>query len=78
MLKILNVSNKLSLKQVSEKLKPFLENRSTVFEFRVLRLKVQHFHTKLPSQKAVSRQIEWGVQNGPITKNSFPLITLLF
>ena len=79
MLKILNVFNKLSLKQVSEKPKPFLENRSTVFEFRVLRLKVQHFRTKLSSQKAVLRQIEWGVQNGPITKNRvLPLITLFF
>ena len=31
----------------------------------VLRLKMQHFHTKLPSQKkSILRQIRWGVQNG--------------
>ena len=32
-------------------------------------MKVQNFHTKLPCQKPMLRQIEWGVQNGPITKN---------
>ena len=33
----------------------------------------------LPCQKSVLRQIEWGVQNGPITKNEVLLvITLIF
>ena len=32
-------------------------------------MKGQHFHTKLSCQKPILRQIEWGVQIGPITKN---------
>ena len=38
---------------------------------RVLRLKMQHFHTKLLCQKSMLRQIKWGVQNGPITNTEF-------
>ena len=42
-------------------------------------MKAQHFYTKLPCQKLMLRQIEWGVQIGPITKNALlPLITLFF
>ena len=37
--------------------------------FNVRRLKMQHFHAKLPFQKPMMRQIEWGVQNETITKN---------
>ena len=29
------------------------------------------FHAKLPYQKPMLRQIEWWIQNGPTTKNSF-------
>ena len=36
-------------------------------------MKAQHFHTILPCQKQMLRQIEWGVQNGPIKKNG-PLL----
>ena len=35
----------------------------------VLRMKAQHSHTKLPCQKPMLRQIEWGVQNKPVRKN---------
>ena len=72
----LKVFNTLTLKQFSEKCKPFLKNLSTVF-FKVLRLITQHFHTKLLCQKPMLRQIEWGVQNEPITKNGV-LPELLF
>ena len=42
-------------------------------------MKAQHFHTKLPYQKLMLRQIEWGVQNGPITMNGvLPAITSFF
>ena len=34
-------------------------------------MNVEHFHTKLPSQRPMLRQIEWVVQNVPITKNGF-------
>ena len=34
---------------------------------------------KIPSQKPMLRQIEWGVQNEPITKNTvLPVSTLIF
>ena len=41
---------------------------------------MHHFHiNKLPYQKPVLRQIEWLVQNGPITKNKgLPVTTLFF
>ena len=40
---------------------------------------MHHFHTKLPYQKPMLRQVEWRVQNGPVTKNEFlPVTTLLF
>ena len=43
-----------------------------------IRLKMQHFNAKLSSQNAMLREVEWGVQNGPITKNGFlPVTTLL-
>ena len=36
------------------------------------------FHTKLPFQKPMLRQIEWGVQNWPITKEGvLPVATLV-
>ena len=42
-------------------------------------LVVSNFHTKLPCQKAMLRQKEWRVQNGPITKNRIlPGTTLFF
>ena len=42
-------------------------------------MKTQHFHTKLLSKKPMLRQIEWVVQDGPITKNGgLPLTALFF
>ena len=38
-------------------------------------LLTQHFHTKMPYQKPMLRQIEWRLQNGPITKNGVLLVT---
>ena len=42
-----------------------------------LRLKKHHFHTKLPYQKPMLRQMEWWVQNWPITKNEVLTVTTL-
>ena len=47
----------------------FSKNWSTVFKLKVLRLQTQHFHAKLPCQKSMLGQIEWGIQNRPITKS---------
>ena len=42
-------------------------------------MKTHHFHTKLPHQKPMIRQIEWWLQNGPIKKNGdLPVTTLFF
>ena len=42
-------------------------------------MKVQHYHTKLPCQQLMLRQIEWVVKDGPFTKNGLlPLTTLFF
>ena len=41
-------------------------------------MKAHHFHTKLPCQKPMLRQIEWGIQNRPITKNELLPLTASF
>ena len=61
----------------------FLKNASPFPEYRFFswnrRLKMQHFHTKLLSQKAILRQVKWGIQNEPITKNGvLPVTTFIF
>ena len=43
------------------------------------RLKAHHFHSKLLSQKPVLRQIEWRLQNRPMTKSGvLPVTVLIF
>ena len=39
---------------------------------------MQYFNTKLPCQKSMLTQIEWGVQNGPSTKNGDLPATVYF
>ena len=41
-------------------------------------MKTHHFHTKLPYQKPMLRQINWWLQNGPITKNGVLTVATLF
>ena len=60
MFSILQLWNKFS-----ERWQAFSKSWNTVFKVR--RLKMQHFHGKLPCQKPMLRQIEWEVQNGTIT-----------
>ena len=43
-----------------------------------MRLKMHYFHTKLPFQKPMLRQIEWWVQNGPMATNGVLPVTTLF
>ena len=45
---------------------------------KAITLKTHHFHTKLPYQKPMLRQIEWWVQNGPITRNGVLLVINLY
>ena len=60
----------------------FLENENhfqkTGVPLKALRLKTSHFHTKLPCQKPMLRQIKWWLQNGPIIKNGVLPVTTLF
>ena len=49
------------------------------FLLKVLQLKSQHFHIRLPLQMPMLRQIEWGLQNGPTVESGIsPLTTLFF
>ena len=76
---ILNVFNTLTLKQIFWRKKTFSKNWGTVFQLKALRLKTHNFHTNLSYQKPMLKQIEWWVQNGPITKNRvLPVTTLVF
>ena len=48
------------------------------FKLKALRLKTYHFHAKLPYPNPMFKQIEWWVQNEPITKNGLLPVTALF
>ena len=73
---ILNDFNTLTLKQIFWKTKTFF--KKLVYRFLVESTKIDYFHTKLPYQKPMLRQIEWWVQNGPIAKNRVLPVTILF
>ena len=61
-----------------KKRKLFSKNLSTIFQFKVLSLKMEHFHTKLHCQKSMLRQIELVLQNERITKNGVvPVATFI-
>ena len=61
-----------------KRLKTFFKKLEYRFLVTALRLKTHHIHTKLPYQKPMLRQIEWWIQNGPITKNGVLPVTTLF
>ena len=69
---------KQTLNKLSEKQKPFPISWSATFQLKVLRLKTQNCHTKMPFQKPMLKQIEWEVQNGPLTKNAILAVTNFF
>ena len=53
----------------------FAKNRSTNFQLKVQLLKGKDFHAKLTCQNSMLNQLEWGEQNGPITKDTDLLLT---
>ena len=57
---------------------PFQKTGVPLFSLKVLRLKTQHFLTKLSCHKPMLRQMEWGIQNESITKNRVLPVTTLF
>ena len=56
----------------------FFQKTGLLFLVESIRIENAHFHTKLPYQRPMLRQIEWRVQNGPITKNDVLPVTTLF
>ena len=65
--------NTLTSKQIFWKKKPW----RTFSELKVLQLKKNDFHSKVPRQKLMLRQNERRVQNGPVKSNGvLPLATL--
>ena len=76
LLEILNVFITLTLKQVFWKTKTFLKK----LEYRfLLESNTIGNATKLPCKKLILRQIEWGLQIWPFTKNKdLPLTPLFF
>ena len=73
--KVSNVFNTSTGKEIFRKTKYFLKK----LEYRFLVESTKNFHTKLACQKPMLRQIEWRVQNGPITKKGvLPATTLFF
>ena len=78
-LEILNVFNTFTLKWIFWETETFFKKLEYRFSLKALRLKVQHFLTKLPRQKKpMSRKIERGVQNGPVIKSGVLPVTILF
>ena len=78
-MKIPNIFNTLTLKQIFWKLESSFKNLDTAFKLKALKFKMHHFQTKLSYQKAMLRQIKWWLQNGPIKKNwVLPVTNLLF
>ena len=59
---------------------PFRKTRVPLFSKieNILRLKTKLLHIKLLCQNPMLRQIEWGVQNGPIPKNGVLPVTTSF
>ena len=79
-MKILNVFNSLTLKQIFWKTKTFFKKLEDSFLVESTKIEKDwnHFHTKLPYQKPILRQIKWWLQNVPVTKNGVLPVTTLF
>ena len=76
---ILNVFSTLTLKKVFLKTKTFFKKLEYNFLVESTKIENASFPHKTVISKANVRQIEWWVQNGPITKSRvFPVTTLFF
>ena len=73
--KVSNVFNTLTLKQIFWKMKTFFKKFECCFLVETTKLKTHHVHSKLFYQKPILRQIEWWLQNEPITKSGILLVT---
>ena len=77
-MKVLNVFNTLTLKQFFWKTKNFFKKLEYGILVETTEIENTSFHLKLLCQKPISRQIEWRLQNGPITKSGVLPVTTLF
>ena len=75
-LKILNDFNTLTLKQIFWK--TFLKKLEYRFLVESTGMEKASFPYKTAISEAMLRQVEWWVQNGPITKNGVLPVTTLF
>ena len=73
-----------TLKQIFQKTETFFKKLEFVFQLKALRLKTHHFHTKLPYQKPILRQIKWWLKKwthhkeGSFASNYFNFLKILF
>ena len=78
-MKILNVFNTLILKQIFRKTKGLFEKLEYRFLVESTKIESASFSYKTTISEANLRQIEWWLQNGPITKNGvFPVTNFFF
>ena len=77
-MEILNVFNTLTLKQIFWETKTFVKKLDYRFLVESTKIENASFPEKTAISDANVRQIEWLVQNGPISKNGVLPITTLF
>ena len=78
LLEIFKVFDNLTLKQIFWKMQTLFIKLEYFFLVPIIRLKMQHFHTKLLCQKPMLRQTKRGVQYRPIIKTGVLPVTTLF
>ena len=77
-LEIFDVLNILTLKRIFWKTKTFFEKREYFFLVESTKIETETFPYKTDLSEAILGQVEWGVQNGPITKNRVLPVSTLF
>ena len=74
-MKVSNVFNTLTLKQIFWKTKTFFKKLKYCFLVEATKIENTPFPFKLLCQKPMLKQIEWRLQNGPITKSGILPVT---
>ena len=77
-MKVSNVFNTLTSKQIFWKTKAFLKKLDYGFLVQTTEIETHHFFSKMLCRKPMLRQIEWQLRNGPITKGGVLPVTTLF
>ena len=77
-MKVSNVFNTLTLKQTFWKTKTFFKKLENRFLVETTKIETTSFTFKTAQSEANVKTIEWGLQNGPITKSGVLPVTTLF